>query len=35
MINLRYRSRWKRQWLDRFLSWLPEAMPYCEVRYVF
>ena len=33
--NLRYRAGWKRQWLDRFLGWLGEAMPYCQVRYAF
>ena len=33
--NLRYRAAWKRQWLDRFLGWLGEAMPYCQVRYAF
>ena len=35
MVNLRYKVSWKRQWLDRFLGWLVEAMPYCEVRYAF
>ena len=35
MVNLRYKSRWKRQWLDRFLGWLAEALPYCEIRYAF
>ena len=35
MENLRYRARWKRQWLDRFLGWLHETLPYCEVRYAF
>lgn len=35
MQNLRYRAHWKRQWLDRFLCWLGDAMPYCEVRYAF
>jgi spore photoproduct lyase len=35
MRNLRYKVAWKRQWLDRFLGWLGEAMPYCEVRYAF
>jgi hypothetical protein len=35
MVNLRYRCRWKRQWLGRFLCWLAEAIPYCEVRYAF
>lgn len=35
MTNLRYRHRWKQQWLQRFLSWLGETMPYCEVRYAF
>jgi spore photoproduct lyase family protein len=33
--NLRYKVSWKRQWLDQFLSWLGEAMPYCKVRYAF
>jgi len=33
--NLRYKVSWKRQWLDRFIAWLHEAMPYCEVRYAF
>jgi spore photoproduct lyase len=35
MCNLRYKAAWKRQWLDRFLAWLGEAMPYCTVRYAF
>ncbi|MGK6323166.1 spore photoproduct lyase family protein [Sphingomonas sp. DT-51] len=35
MRNLRYRAGWKRQWLDRFIGWLREALPYCEVRYAF
>ena len=35
MVNLRYRTPWKRQWLDRLLSWLGEQMPYCAVRYAF
>lgn len=35
MRNLRYKANWKRQWLDRFLGWLKEAMPYCQVRYAF
>lgn len=35
MRNLRYKATWKRQWLDRFLAWLSEAMPYCTVRYAF
>lgn len=35
MRNLRYKAGWKRQWLDRFLGWLGEALPYCEVRYAF
>jgi len=35
MRNLRYKAAWKRQWLDRFLGWLAEAMPYCDVRYAF
>lgn len=35
MRNLRYKASWKRQWLDRFLGWLKEAMPYCQIRYAF
>ena len=35
MVNLRYKSCWKRRWLDRFLGWLGEELPYCEVRYAF
>ena len=35
MQNLRYKAAWKRQWLDRFLGWLGESMPYCKVRYAF
>ncbi|WP_294394003.1 spore photoproduct lyase family protein [uncultured Sphingomonas sp.] len=35
MQNLRYKAAWKRQWLDRFLGWLGQALPYCEVRYAF
>jgi spore photoproduct lyase family protein len=35
MQNLRYKSGWKRQWLSRFVGWLGQAMPYCEVRYAF
>ncbi|MBB6510486.1 spore photoproduct lyase family protein [Rhizobium soli] len=35
MSNLRYRASWKRQWLDRFVGWLGESLPYCEVRYAF
>lgn len=35
MANVRYRHRWKRQWLDQLLSWMDEAMPYCGVRYAF
>lgn len=35
MHNLRYKAGWKRQWLDRFLGWLKDAMPYCQVRYAF
>lgn len=35
MQNLRYKATWKRQWLDRYLGWLAEALPYCEVRYAF
>ncbi|MBB3473867.1 spore photoproduct lyase family protein [Sphingomonas sp. BK345] len=35
MRNLRYKAVWKRQWLDRFLAWLGEALPYCTVRYAF
>ncbi|MBE7211316.1 MAG: spore photoproduct lyase family protein [Gluconacetobacter diazotrophicus] len=34
-VNLRYRTPWKRRWLDQFLVWLAEAMPYCQVRYAF
>ena len=35
MQNLRYKTSWKRQWLERFGGWLGEAMPYCKVRYAF
>jgi spore photoproduct lyase len=35
MQNLRYRASWKRQWLNRFISWLDTSMPYCDVRYAF
>lgn len=35
MTNVRYRVRWKRQWLDRLLRWREETIPYCEVRYAF
>jgi spore photoproduct lyase len=35
MVNLRYKSYWKRQWRDRFLGWLGEELPYCKVRYAF
>lgn len=35
MVNLRYRARWKRRWLDQLLGWLAETMPYCGVRYAF
>ncbi|WP_152045184.1 spore photoproduct lyase family protein [Aureimonas psammosilenae] len=35
MENLRYRTPWKRQWLDCFLGWMGETLPYCEVRYAF
>ena len=33
--NLRYRARWKAQWLARFKALLAERMPYCRVRYAF
>ncbi|WP_182085913.1 spore photoproduct lyase family protein [Aureimonas sp. ME7] len=35
MVNLRYRTPWKRQWLNRLLGWMGETLPYCEVRYAF
>lgn len=35
MRNLRYKASWKRQWLDRFRSWLGDALPFCGVRYAF
>lgn len=35
MKNLRYRTPWKRRWLDQWLGWMREALPYCEVRYAF
>ncbi len=35
MRNLRYRSGWKRKWLDQLLAWHGAALPYCEVRYAF
>ena len=35
MDNLRYRTPWKRQWLERFKALLAEALPYCTVRYAF
>lgn len=35
MENLRYRARWKRQWLDRFQALLARHLPYCGVRYAF
>lgn len=35
MLNLRYRSGWKRRWLQRFQDLLAERMPYCGVRYAF
>ena len=34
-VNLRYRTPWKRRWLDRFLALLAARMPYCRVRYAF
>ena len=34
-VNLRYRARWKRVWLDRILARLAARMPYCRVRYAF
>ncbi|KAB0682617.1 spore photoproduct lyase family protein [Aureimonas leprariae] len=33
--NVRYRTPWKRRWLDQFLGWMRERLPYCEVRYAF
>ncbi|ONG56089.1 spore photoproduct lyase family protein [Pseudoroseomonas deserti] len=33
--NLRYRTPWKRRWLDRFIALLAARMPYCRVRYAF
>jgi spore photoproduct lyase family protein len=33
--NLRYRTPWKRRWLDRFQAIMAEALPYCRVRYAF
>ena len=35
MRNLRYKAAWKRKWLDQFLGWLRDALPYCGVRYAF
>ena len=35
MANLRYRTPWKRTWLERLLRWRAETIPYCEVRYAF
>jgi spore photoproduct lyase family protein len=35
MRNLRYKAGWKRTWLDRYLGWLREVLPFCEVRYAF
>ncbi|WP_419899279.1 spore photoproduct lyase family protein [Roseomonas sp. USHLN139] len=34
-VNLRYRTPWKRRWLDRFIALLAARMPYCRVRYAF
>jgi spore photoproduct lyase len=33
--NVRYRTPWKRRWLDQLLGWMRETIPYCEVRYAF
>jgi spore photoproduct lyase len=35
MTNLRYRTPWKKRWLDRLLGWREEIIPYCAVRYAF
>ncbi len=35
MRNLRYRSGWKRKWLDQIARLARAALPYCEVRYAF
>lgn len=35
MWNLRYKSAWKRQWLERFRALLSRTLPYCEIRYAF
>lgn len=33
--NLRYRARWKAQWIARFKELMTERIPYCRVRYAF
>ncbi|KQP58499.1 radical SAM protein [Methylobacterium sp. Leaf399] len=33
--NLRYRARWKAQWIARFKALMAERIPYCQVRYAF
>lgn len=35
MLNLRYKTAWKRRWLARFQRLLTEKLPYCGVRYAF
>ena len=35
MVNLRYRTPWKRTWLARFEDLLLRTMPYCTIRYAF
>lgn len=35
MWNLRYKSAWKQQWLQRFRELLAAKLPYCDIRYAF
>ena len=34
-INVRYRARWKGEWVARFKALMAERLPYCPVRYAF
>ena len=34
-VNVRYKTPWKRTWVERFRALVTEHMPYCRIRYAF
>lgn len=34
-VNVRYRTPWKRVWVDRFRALVAEHLPSCRIRYAF